>query len=628
APIAGIIFLVGGIVTGIADYYTNEEYTKLKEEGLKRMKECYETQYEILAWQAIQTEEKTSEAFTEDFLKQGVQGVSNVLGPTIKSIAPEVKEAIDSIGSNYFWGTLNLKADPIKGLSLINLYGTIVYQVHFDCEATIKWYAKNDCNIDLCDQQADGTYKCLSKQGYFLFDENGNMIFDGPQAAFLQWSNLETYASMPQKVINIKQAPEKFMEIYNDKILVTNDCIYNEIDGVTKMNAGTKGATGDSSTKPGTASMAAAPTKDVKQVFGAFDVINTENEIVWMEGTTVAVEFLKQKSIGETTYSATQTERFENSHLEIARDGSVTVRGAAGSDMLGGALQMSSEGVISFDNAMIIPGKAPVITRGGKTYTASYSYNAMGGGSVLHLFIRDLLTVSAKDLEGLSLAELCADDKGTQGVTMTGKLSTDADDSLKALLAEICMNHFEGTDGTIVEIRDGKICTTTKDGETTCKDISRLEGGRLYDETGGWWAAGVGPDGIPLWNYFNAAGQQQMSIPLLWASGLGGAMRYDASSGQISIKNEFPFAINPAFNQYGALATPGMAIPASPEWGGRVKGTGEGAGQLGGTQPNILAQLPLLPESPYYLAVFIIILMSSLVMIRAKYGVVVYKKKQ
>ncbi len=107
-------------------------------------------------------------------------------------------------------------------------------------------------------------------------------------------------------------------------------------------------------------------------------------------------------------------------------------------------------------------------------------------------------------------------------------------------------------------------------------------------------------------------------------NGLGGSMFRDPSTGQISIKNEFPFAINPAFHQYGAFANPALAVPGLPEWGGRE---GPTTGPIGPTEDkNIIAQLPSVPQEPIWMMLFVIALFGGLIFIRIRHRIKIVRK--
>ena len=106
----------------------------------------------------------------------------------------------------------------------------------------------------------------------------------------------------------------------------------------------------------------------------------------------------------------------------------------------------------------------------------------------------------------------------------------------------------------------------------------------------------------------------------MWMNGLGGSMFNNPETGRISIKNEFPFAINPSFHQYGALATGGFAVPGLPDWTNGRPGAPGDSGTITPTDKSIVAQLPGLPENPLWLVVFILSLLSSLIFVRIKYG--------
>jgi hypothetical protein len=128
-----------------------------------------------------------------------------------------------------------------------------------------------------------------------------------------------------------------------------------------------------------------------------------------------------------------------------------------------------------------------------------------------------------------------------------------------------------------------------------------------------------GPDGTPQVVIYDKNGNVVGGpIPLLWANGLGGSLMFNPDTGKISINNEFPFALNPSFQNYGGGGL-GMITPGLAPWGGRPSQAAKTTTVSPEKAPNILAQLPWMPEG-YEMFLFVALAAFSLMLVRIKVG--------
>ena len=614
--IGAVASMAAQVVVGVADYAVSEQYVKAKEEGLKAMKDCYETKFEFLSWQKIQTTEGQQTEVEQALNTGAIKGFVNNLGANLNAISPEAGKQLQDLGQSIYSSTLTISADPIKGKSIIRLLGTEIYQVHFDKDAEMQWYAKNDCGINLCHETPSGEQKCLTKQGYVLIGEDGKPIFEGPQNQFLAWNNLETYASIPQRVINIAQEDSPLIKIkkddtgYNQVVTIEDECVKEEVK--TELGLGTE----------------TNVDEKISNSFGKIETIATENsDLIWFDGNDLAVSFAAEKVCGTgektETYAPAQTLRVPKGTIVINKNGKITIQDEKGKDVCTG-FDIGDAGAIAFENAMII-----------KSRGEAKDYNRLDNKEVLHLAIRDLLSFDANDLDKMEISGPCECVKGALGTSCTtendeqgayfgfkmqGQLSTDETQQLNSQLDSICFTEGTGQNGEQVTYKDGQLCITQKDGTQDCETITNIDDQGLHTDDGGRWQIEKGPNGPELWKYNSDNIKTGNPIPLMWLNGLGGSMFNNPETGKISIKNEFPFAINPSFHQYGALANGGFATANLPPWGGRssMQNSNQGGGQR--QKPNVIAQLPGLPQNPYWMAIFMITLIASLLVIRTRYS--------
>ena len=603
------------IANGIADYYVSEQYDRAKADGLKSMKNCYETQFEYLAWQTVPTEQGQQTEIEKAISDTPVQNFAKQLGVNLNALSPEVGQQIEKLAQNIYSSTLSVSATQIKGKSMIRMLGTTAYQVHFAPTAKFQWYAEDQCKINFCTKTPDGNYKCISKQGYQLLDENNNVIIEGPQAEFMQWNDLETYASIPQRVIAYTQTDSPLMKITSTDtgtaINFENKCIKNEV-------AKEVGTTVDDD-------------DTLSTIMGNLETIVTPEAMIWFDGNSLAVTYLTSKTCGtgdsKITYSQGQTIRNDDGQIEIMRNGKIKLLNKDGIQIGGENCQydVGQEGAIAFDNGIIMQSKA----------SGNNAYTKLNGKRLTYLVIRDLLTFDSSSLESMKINAPCdcvegteglscdLNDKGDKGVyfgfKMQGEIGAEKTQQLNNELDSICFTKGTGQNGEQFSYDNGTFCMTDANGKEECNEVKSIDDNGLNLDDGGRWQVEKGPEG-PQWVRYDSNNQQVGNpIPIMWLNGLGGSMYNNPETGRISIKNEFPFAINPSFHQIGALANGGFATPAAPAWGTKVN-TAPGQTNYNKEKPSVMAQLPGLPENPYWMTVFIITLIASLMIIRIKYS--------
>ncbi len=558
------------------------------------LKNCVETDFEAVLVKNIPSSEE-------------VQETNDELFKPVEDNALKVLDAFSMQGLNDFLkktASLKVQVLNINGElydnNTVRVVGREIYNVHFK-DGTIKWFQGPDCNIQLCEQEASGAYACFGQNGYFLLDEDGNPLLDGiPQALSMRMNLEEGYDGLVQKVINIKQNDNEMMKISSDWVSISDSCLLSSISEVTKI-----------------------PVEQLKDVsvlsskLGDFDAVYSPEAFIWIEGGKVNVlSYEDKKCEGGDFLGKGEVFRFDSDEISFTpnSEGTIRILDSDGNTLCSFKLNSEgSEGVINFENAMLRKGFYQSVGEDDNKKEVDYS-------DVYHLFIYDLLSFQASNLEYLSIEDMCSIDPETgqlRGVKLIGGLGgydSAYSDQLSSLLQDICFNEFKGLNNEHVSIRDGKLCVVDSEGNEECYDIEGVSDGRIQLSNGYSMGAGVDDSGIPYLQLYDANGNPYGArIPLLWATGLGGTMMYNPNTGSISIKNEFPFAINPLFKNYGAGGL-GLMTPQLPPWGGRAKETTEG----GKPQPSIIARLPWTPENNLMLAVFVTIILMSVLMIRRK----------
>jgi hypothetical protein len=623
AGIGAIALAATQITLGVADWYVTTEYEKAKAEGLDAMKSCYETQFFILGSAGIPTEGGTTDEITKT-LKSGAETAAQYLGPTLKDLSPEAYTALKNIGNTFYYNTMTFSGDITKA-SMSSIAGSEIYYVHFDMDSDIKWFLPPECPFELCDY-VDGAYKCMMAQGYMLFDSDGNMIFEGPQVLGLHWNNMLGFAGIPQKVVEVdKKSGTALLDMYKDSVrfVEPDNCTRNEF---VKL-LGLKSSTSD------------IQEAALADSFGRLEVISTPEAYIMYESgfDTVAVRYLTDSSKNvQGCPGKGKIVRYAG-NIRLYRDGTVRIVDPSGVPVSNCTnFDLGQSGFISFENGKIIPGKAQPaggITNKGRTYTYSTSRE-----NVLHMFTYKIIENDVKDMDDLSVLEPCTVD-GQTGFRMKTSMS---DSTMNAQWNEllndtddegICFTQWIGPDDTgRADISDNTLRITDADNVT--KDyqmvLDPVTGLPMYDSERGCirvrdsktgeeycMKTEIGPDGVPQMILLDKNGNPYGSpIPLLWANGMGGSMMYNPDSGRISINNEFPFAINPNFQNYGAGGL-GLMKPESAPWGSRVKQ--EGGGGVVEPPANPLAALPWAPAGADIIA-FSIAMAAGLMLIRMRYN--------
>jgi hypothetical protein len=551
------------------------------------LKTCVDTNFDVLSFKEI-PEPQALQNQTKDFLSPMKSDLTNIFN----MLSPEIGAQFDNLAQSMLIQVMHLQVDA-KDTPLVSLVGKEVYNVHFK-DADIKWFQGAKCNIDLC-QQSKGGYKCITQNGYRLIDENGNPILDGiPQAASLRMNMKEGYMGIVQRAIEVKKKNSTFFEVYPDKTVFDNDCLKDSLANLT-----------------GTASMPSVQEKTISDTIGQLETIYTPDAQIWFDGQDVATQFFNEKTCSDgITYGSREVFRFTGAHLKVYRDNNGKIEIIGSDNKTKCDFNLGSEGAIGFSNALIRSGFAQDATT--QTKAANFT-------GVYHIFIYDLVSADKNEISKYSMNQCILPD-GTMGFRPVIE-SNDAvqQEQWTNLLGGMCYANVEGYGNSSVTFNDSMITVVDPKGVTktyrnlgydsTCGnglggyqviDVSSGEQSCLYLERG--------PDGQP-----QIRADAQASVPLLWATGMGGSFMYDPSSGRISIKNEFPFAINPNFGIYGAGGL-GMMTPTLPPWGGNVAGTGE----AGASASNILAALPWMPDG-LELMLVIIAIAGGLLVIRIRY---------
>jgi len=554
----------------------------------KDLQTCVDTDFEVLALKDIPNAKELQNQ-SKDFLsplKADALKVFNML-------SPEVGAQFDSLAANMKVQVMHLQVNA-KDLPLASVVGTEVYNVHFK-DANIRWFQGAGCNIDFCQQSGNG-YKCMTQNGYRLIDENGNPILDGiPQALSLRMKMDEGYVGIVQRVLEVKKENGSLFDIHPQNVVVSNPCLKQSLVNLT-----------------GTTSFASsAQDKAISDAFGDFEAIYTPEAEIWFDGNDATVQFSDEKVCSNgVTYGAREVVRFNDTYIKIYRDTDGKIEIVGNDSQVRCDFKLGSEGAIGFSNALI---------RSGFAQPKTENMKAVDFSDVYHVFIYNLISADKSEISKYSTEE-CTLPDGTKGIRPV----IETDDPMQTeqwntLLAGMCYANIKGTGNSSVNFNDSMVTVVDPTGVMKTYKVlgfdyncgGGLGGYRVQDENGveSCLYMEKGPDGQPQMRV-NA----QSPIPLLWATGLGGSMMYDPSSGRISIKNEFPFAINPSYSVYGGGGL-GMIVPGVAPWGGKATET-TGAEQTGINK--ILAALPWMPDG-LELALFAIALAGGLLFVRIRF---------
>lgn len=575
---------------GVANWIATDQYENAKSDWLNTMKTCKETSFYIFADGVVPTQQSQKDEFSQllDNIGSTVQGAASA----ISSISDQSKQAIQSITELAYSNTLNLKG-TVDGKSQIRMFGDAVNYVHFDYAADVQWFLSSggNCRFSFCENDENGGYKCISIDRYVLLGDDGKAIAAGAFVANPHWSNGEKYLGIRTSVINSVKGDGDLMEIYRDSQTLKNGCVQAEINEQTKEGIGSDGKTTS---------------------FGKFAQAMTDDAYFWFDGDTVRVNFLNEKACGGNTYRSGEIWPLDTakSHLLLDKNGNIKVVDASGDNAMGCEFNLGENGYVLFSNGKIEAGRAAqtYTDKEGQTKsTADYT-------DVLHIFLFNLAEpISASEVTGAQFTGYDAEN-GNFSFMLDG-----VNQQLQDLIAKLNPSLIEGLNGEKIQFDgNGNIIIRDANGVETSYKIDKFENGIFYltgpDGTQYQFRMGVSPDGVPEMILNGPGGETR--IPIMWMPSQNGSYMYNPDSGQISIKNEFPFAINPNFGVYGAGGTSFMTATAPP-WGGRTKETSTGAYNQG--QQNPLAALPGVPTEYLDIVVFAAALLGGLVFIRFRY---------
>jgi len=578
--VVGILFDIGQYLTG---YIEADKINSITND----LQNCVDTSFDVISLKSI-PDPATLLNQSNDLLspiKADAMKIFNIL-------SPDIGAQFDSLASTVKMQVMHVQVQA-EDNPLTSVVGKEVYNVHFK-DANIQWFQKAGCNIDLCQLQGSG-YKCITQDGYRIIDESGNALLDGvPQAASLRMNMEEGYMGIVQRAIEIKKTDGELLDISSDGVTISNDCIKNSVVNLTGLSSLS------SSTRD----------KAISDLFGGLEAVYTPEAQIWFDGNDVATQFLAEKTCTDgTTHGAREIFRYPGAQIKVYRDAAGKVEIVGNDSQVKCDFALGTDGAVGFSNALIRSGF--VQDKTDKAKAADYS-------DVYHLFIYSLVTADKSEVSSYS-TNACLLPDGTKGIRPFVVMDDPAQATQwNTILAGMCMADVLGTGNSSVHFNDSMVYVTDPTGASKAYHIIGYDqtcgngngGYKVSDENGEESCLFMekGPDGQP-----QVRADAQAPVPLLWANGLGGSFMYDPNSGKISIKNEFPFAINPSFGIYGAGGL-GMMTPTLPPWGGHATGTGETAN----TAVNPLAALPWMPNG-IELALFAMALAGSLLFIRIRY---------
>ncbi|RLG21819.1 hypothetical protein DRN74_00110 [Candidatus Micrarchaeota archaeon] len=602
-----------------AQYKQEKKFAEAQVDALNAMKGCYDTKFLALGIQKIPTKQKTEKDVMSS-LKSGelegvVSGLDQTVANLIKSLTPSesVSGLAREFADNYYWNVMSLQGD-YDGPSITRITGDEIYRVHFNRDATMKWFNTPDCAIDYCQELDNGQYWCMRSEGYKWLDNDGNTMVEGPQAASARWRNNDGYMEIAVKSIDINNKVAKAMTIHNDitpYVSFDDPCLKKEVaklmglfrDGDYRAYADTL----------------------LKNSLGDLELIKTEDAYIWMEDGDVIVSFNKQKVCGDRMAASKSIARFEGADIEIYGDGTVKIvkdgeELPCGNFKLGKGL---NAGYVSFENGKLMAGDA-------SAYKKLFGWKDLE--SVLHLIIYDLSSVNGDVLDNMGW-ERCSVE--IDGKTYYGfRLSFDFDgesnkeEQWNTLLDDRCF-----IDWTAVDDYGGIRFNTDEDGNAYAEitlpsgeqvrvdDLEYNEEKKSFEgkgEDGHDYSITVKVENGQPTAYVMDEEGNVYRMPLWMARSNNGALVYDGKTGALSITNTFPFAINPDFINYGADGN-AMMSPGRPPWivsEQDISRAEQGWRQMG--QQNILAALPWTPTETTQLLLFVVLLLSGLLLIRRR----------
>lgn len=495
------------------------------EQGIaEKLRECVDTSFSGVAYKEFPDQKEVVDIFNQVF-----QPIKAEAYNLLSSLSPEIGQQFDSLAKSMVQQTLNINGEATN--NLVSTTGKEVYFVWFK-DADIKWFQSPTCNIDMCQSDGKGGFKCNTQSGYYLLDQNGDPILNGiPQAMSLRMNMPQDYMSVVQNVVEIAKKDEPFMEIRSDgpKVISGSSCGNDNIAGLLGIKYLDQ----------------TAQESTIKDTLGKLDGIYTDQGTIWFDGTDVAVQFYDEVTCDNgDTHGAREIFRYPNAYLKFYRnsDGKIEIVNDNGVQC---SFKLGQNGAVSFSNALL---------RSGVNQPAVGTRKAVDNSNVFHLFIYSLLSFDRSELQSISLTDLCKDDTGKfSGFNIIGDLTIAEDQQFKNLIQDICFTDVKGQNNESIQFRDGKVCITDINQQTQCYDIQGFNDttNRVNLGNGLELGVGVGSNGVPEWWLYQNGQRVGNPIPMLWMNGLGGSMMFNPNTGTISINNEFPFAINPSFGVYG-----------------------------------------------------------------------------
>ncbi len=592
APGPGMLVgFVSDIIQMGAGYFESDRMNRIT----KDLQSCVDTEFEALSFKKMMAPEEVKTTASDMLSPLKAEGLK-----IFDMFAPELTKQFDVFAEDMKQQAMNIQVDAVDS-PLTSILGKEVYSVHFR-DADIKWFQGPNCNIDICQQEENG-FRCITQNGYLIVDNNGNRLVEGPSALGYRVNMPEQYASIVQKVIEVKKKDAEFLDIYPDRVELKGDCIKQSIANLSGLK-----------------STASNIDKKISSLMGNLETIHTSDALIWFDtNKNVDIQFLNEKECsGGEKYGMGEVLRIPDGHLKLYRDTEGKLQAIGSDGQVKCEFKASgNENALVFSNAMIRSGFAQQPSSG----------NAIDYSDVYHLFIYSLVSpISAQDdIDSYVVKEECTQDDGTKGFKMSIKSSLpDVQEQWNTLLDGICITDAKGEKNSSVNFNDSEVTATDPTGlskkyttigfDPACHDeFSDYTGPayKLYEEESQKYAClfiEKGPNGQP-----QIIVDAQSPIPLLSWGGMGGFMMYDSGKGTISIKNEFPFSLDPKFAYYGAGGL-GMMTPALEPWGGKdTRGTTTTGG--GG---NPLAALPWTPDG-LELVLFVIALAGGLLFVRVRY---------
>ncbi len=366
----GLTVAAAQIGAAIGNYFAEKEYEREKKEGLREMKNCTETVHFGLGWSALTEPENRSQNILDE-VKSQIGGSTN-FNPMdsigLGSVSQETKASLENFAAGTMISTPSLKG-IIKGSSHTRLYGSELYQIHFDRDSQLDWFLNQAQDISFCTQTQGGAYRCMRKEGYSLLtNESTPIIKDAPQARGLRWDNERGILTIPQKVINIRNSTdqEELMEInpgIPDEVKFEKQQVKRTVEDL-------------------------AETTRTKTLLGGLQMIRTDQAVIWNNNQETVVMFTERT--GEE-YGKNEIIRFPDSKIQVYRNNEIEIQDEDGDNKLGETLKVDVDGFISFDNGKLIPGRGEKEVKvNGENVTRNFDeWN--------HLMIYNLMDFDADD---------------------------------------------------------------------------------------------------------------------------------------------------------------------------------------------------------------------------------------